>query len=366
MLFHFVGVEHRADRERDFGGAAQRIAPAADPGLDRGEILLRRGQQLLALAAALGGEIGIAAHHQPLAGKLRRGDAGHVAGVEQRQLQGAAVEQVLDRRRAQRSDPVQAGGFDVLGDARLRNHAAVADQHDMAEAEAPLELVDLRRQRRWIAGVAVKDLNGDRAAVGGAEQAVDDLQHALLAVTVVAQPGQRTAAAFHVARRDIVEHQRAVLQMAFGQCGFDGGLALQQPVECCVEFGIADVAEAERFAEAGGCRGGGECPGGGELGDRIEDAAGQHGQDEVAAAVAVGAEDAVEADLARGAEGGGDVAVGEAAGDGEGVVLGRDDGAAPCLRRGRLLSTPRRPSIWAGDQSERLQRVRLRTCPSWR
>ena len=34
-----------------------------------------------------------------------------------------------------------------------------------------------------------------------------------------------------------------------------------------------------------------------------------HGQDEVAAAVAVGAEDAVEADLARRAEGGGDVAV---------------------------------------------------------
>ena len=116
--------------------------------------------------------------------------------------------------------------------------------------------------------------------------------------------------------------------MAFGQCGLDGGLALQQPVECGVEFGVADVAEAERFAEAGGRRGGRQRPGGGELGDGIEDAAGQHGQDEVAAAVAFRAEDAVEADLARGAEGGGDVAVGEAAGDGEGVVLGRDDGAA--------------------------------------
>ena len=60
----------------------------------------------------------------------------------------------------------------------------------------------------------------------------------------------------------------------------------------------------------------------------IEDAADQQGQDEVAAAVAVGAEDAVEADLARRAEGGGDVAVRQAAGDGEGVLLGGDDGAA--------------------------------------
>ena len=63
-------------------------------------------------------------------------------------------------------------------------------------------------------------------------------------------------------------------------------------------------------------------------GNRIEDAADQHGQDEVAAAVAVGAEDAVEADRACGAEGGGDMAVRQAAGDGEGVVLGGDDGAA--------------------------------------
>ena len=136
------------------------------------------------------------------------------------------------------------------------DHAAVADEHDMAEAEALLELVDLRRQGGRIAGVAVEDLDGDRAAVGRAEQAVDDLQGALPAVAAVAAFGQRTAAAFHVARRDIVEHQRAVLQMAFGQRGLDGGLALQQPVQCGIEFGVADVAEAERFAEAGGRRGG--------------------------------------------------------------------------------------------------------------
>ena len=60
----------------------------------------------------------------------------------------------------------------------------------------------------------------------------------------------------------------------------------------------------------------------------IEDAPDQQGEDEIAAAVAVGAEQAVEADLAGGAERGGDMAVRQAAGDGEGVVLGGDDGAA--------------------------------------
>jgi len=44
--------------------------------------------------------------------------------------------------------------------------------------------------------------------------------------------------------------------MASGQCGLDGGLAFQQPVERGVEFGVSDRAETERLAEAGGRRGG--------------------------------------------------------------------------------------------------------------
>src|SRR4051794_7302805 len=116
--------------------------------------------------------------------------------------------------------------------------------------------------------------------------------------------------------------------MAPGQCSLDGALACQQPVECGVEFVVVNLAETERFAQAGGRRGRRQRPGGGEFGDGIEDAPDQHGEDEVAAAVAVGAEDAVKADLARHAEGGGDMAVWQAAGDGDGVLLGWDDGAA--------------------------------------
>src|SRR5271166_6527266 len=89
------------DRERDLGGAAQRITFARDGGLDGGEVALGGGQQILALAAAFSGEIGVAADHQAFAGKVGGGDAGHVALVEQRELQRAALQQRLDRRGAQ-------------------------------------------------------------------------------------------------------------------------------------------------------------------------------------------------------------------------------------------------------------------------
>jgi len=91
--------------------------------------------------------------------------------------------------------------------------ARAADRHDMVEPEALLELVDLRGQGFRIGGVAVKRFGGDRAAVRGAWQAVDDLQCAAAAAAAVAAPGQRAVAAFHVARRDVVKHQRAIGRM---------------------------------------------------------------------------------------------------------------------------------------------------------
>ena len=107
VLGHFIPVDHCADRQRDLGSSAQRIALAGDGGLDAGEIALGGSEKVLALAGALGGEIGVAADHQTLIGKVGGGDAGDVALVEQRELQRAALQQPLDRRRAQRSDPVE-------------------------------------------------------------------------------------------------------------------------------------------------------------------------------------------------------------------------------------------------------------------
>ena len=95
MLGHLVSVDHSANGQRDFGGATQWIATARDGCLNAGEIALGGGEQFGALAAPLCGEIGIAAHHQTLAGELGCGDGGHAALVEQRQLQRAAASRAL-------------------------------------------------------------------------------------------------------------------------------------------------------------------------------------------------------------------------------------------------------------------------------
>jgi len=160
---------------------------------------------------------------------------------------------------------------------RLGDHATVTDQHHVVETEALLELVDLRCQRRRIPCVTREDFDGHRAAVRRTEQAVDDLERALLAIATVSPFGQRAAAPLHVARRNIVEHQRAVLEVALGQHGLDGGLARQQPVECGIEFVVTDAAETKCFAKAGGRRGRRQRSGGGEFGAGVEDAADQQG-----------------------------------------------------------------------------------------
>ena len=82
----------------------------------------------------------------------------------------------------------------------------------------------------------------------------------------------------------------------------------------------------------------------------FEDPADQECKNEIAAAIAVGAEDPIKPDPAGGAESGGDVAVRQGADDGEGF-------APPAGMTVPPLSTPRRPSMWAAGQSERLQRV---------
>ena len=70
MLGHLVLVEHGADLDADGGGTAQRLAPATDRRGDRRQVALGGGQEVLPLAAALAGEVGIAADDQPLAGEV--------------------------------------------------------------------------------------------------------------------------------------------------------------------------------------------------------------------------------------------------------------------------------------------------------
>jgi hypothetical protein len=84
------------------------------------------------------------------------------------------------RRRAS-ADPVHAGRLQVCSDARRGDHTAIAHQHHAVDAEAILELLDLRAQRHRIGRVAVEHLDRDRQSVSCSQQTI----HGLWTITAV-------------------------------------------------------------------------------------------------------------------------------------------------------------------------------------
>ena len=124
----------------DLVRAAQRGAgPRAGRG-DLAQVGLGGGQQRFALAGPLGFQERVLAGHQPLAGEVRGGDLGQVLGIEQGQLQVPAADQRLDLGGAQRGDPVQVSGGDVLAQPGGGQHAPVPDQHHLGDPEPVLDL----------------------------------------------------------------------------------------------------------------------------------------------------------------------------------------------------------------------------------
>ena len=83
-------------------------------------------------------------------------------------------------------------------DARLADHAAVADQDHMSETEALLELLDLRCQGSGSATLPLEYLDRHRTTIAGAQQTENDLQLVAFAVAAVTMSCQRTAAAFEI------------------------------------------------------------------------------------------------------------------------------------------------------------------------
>ena len=94
---------------------------------------------------------------------------------------------------------------------RAGQQSAVADHHHALQVEALLQLVDLRRQRHRIGGVAFEHLDRDRAAFGRTHQADDNLRPVTTVVAAVAMLRQFAAASFEIGGGDIVEQQRAIL-----------------------------------------------------------------------------------------------------------------------------------------------------------
>ena len=183
VLGHVEALDDAAHAQRDGLLAAQRVACALRGRGDLGQIGLGGRQQLQPLARTLLGQQRVAAHHQPLVGEVLARELQQVALVEQRGLEGSVLgRQLRDLRRAQGADPVHALGLEHLLDARRGQHAAVAHPGDALDAEALLELGHLRGHRGRVGGVALEHLHRDRAALGRADQAEDDLRVVALAV----------------------------------------------------------------------------------------------------------------------------------------------------------------------------------------
>ena len=231
-LAGLVFADHLADLDSDRPGASE--PSSLDAGDDRGQQLLGRLEQVLALAGAVGGQHRVAAGDQPLAWEVRAGDLGQVLLVEEAELERAVVGyQLLDGRGAQRGDPavgIGAGGCrpPVWFNAAIRAEVIMPRSPTMTMSRQPerlpYHLDDLGEGGR-VAGVAGEHPDRDRAAFRVGEQPVLDLQLAFLAVPGVAAGGQRAVRAFQPRAGQVEQsHPRRVRgrgQVPAGQSGLD-------------------------------------------------------------------------------------------------------------------------------------------------
>ena len=116
-------------------------------------------------------------------------------------------------------------------------------------------------------------------------QTDDKLRPVATVVAAVAMLRQFAAASFEIGGGDIVEQQRAILQVAAGQPGFDKRLLAAQPVERGIDLLGGDAAEPQHLAQRMAGGGGIEHPRGRQLGRRLEQARDDQGQRQIAAAL---------------------------------------------------------------------------------
>ena len=167
VLLHLLAVGLAAHAAIDPVLAAQLRVLAPDHGGDVLKGPLGRAQERLAFAGALLSQAGIQAHDQSLAGKLRAEDFGGLVGDQlvraERGLRGARrgldghlrlLEQLADVDGLQRRGPAQSGGFEVFPDAGRGEHAAIAHEGDLADAEPLAGLAHLGPDGGRVRGVA--------------------------------------------------------------------------------------------------------------------------------------------------------------------------------------------------------------------
>src|SRR5207344_3292680 len=138
VLGDLAAVQDPVGPHGDLVLAVQRPAgPCAGRG-DLAQVSLGGSEQRFPLAGPFGFQERVLAGHQPLPGEVRGGDLGQVLGIEQGQLQVPAADQLLDLGGAQRGDPVQVSGPDILAQPGSGQHAPVPDEHYLGDAEPVL------------------------------------------------------------------------------------------------------------------------------------------------------------------------------------------------------------------------------------
>jgi len=175
-------------------------------------------------------------------------------------------------------------------------------------------------ERLVVVEAAGEELGRERPPAPVAEQAVDELGRAPLAVARVAELRQRTRPALEVGGGDVVEGVLPRTQVAAGKAALDRILPLAEPVERSIEVVLVYPLDPKLGSE----RRVRERAGGGELGCRVQDARDEHGQAEGALARGGAIEQAGELEPPGHLERRLDVAVQQARLDLEGLIDGEE------------------------------------------
>ena len=147
-------------------------------------------------------------------------------------------------------------------------HAPVPDQHHPGDPEPVLDLGHLAGHGHGVPGVAGKDLDGDRDALGGGQQAVDDLQPAPHPVLRVADGAQRAGPALERGAGHVIQDQGAAGQVPGRRRVLDLLLPGLQPVHRRVQVIFITRAQPEDLAQGTGGGLAAQPAGDGQLGVR--------------------------------------------------------------------------------------------------
>jgi hypothetical protein len=207
----------------------------------------------------------------------------------------------------------------VLPNACAGDHAAVANQHHIGEAESLAQLIDLGGDGFGIGSIASKNFNGDRASGGVGEEAKNDLQCTGLVVSRMTEFGERTVAPFEVSGGQIIEHQATLGEMAFGQGLLDARLLREEPVHRLVKLDFIGGVQVEDLTETVVEGIAVKATSGSEFGSGLDDAGNDHGDDEIALSAWSGIEDVIQVKVTQTTQDGGNMAMRQGAGDVEGV-----------------------------------------------